>query len=177
MTNTQNYWEGKLSSFSNSSKNTKTLDDFHRIETIKSWAQELYQSKNNKDVGHWSLVAHGALYFMDNLRDGEILTSLVAEKATFNFINVPKYEVVDAFKTEIPKETLAPCLIYLEPGDWMKSLDKDKSDTDAEAFHRHLQNLIANFDPNFPIVFTTSVKRLADIDSSFRKKGVFDRRL
>ena len=176
MTNTQNYWERKLSSFSNSSKNTKTLDDFHRIETIKSWAQELYQSKVNKDAGHWSLVAHGALYLMDNLSDGEILTSLVAEKATFNFINVPKYEVADAFKTEIPKETLAPCLIYLEPGDWMKSLDKDKSDTDAEAFHRHLQNLITNFDPNFPIVFTTSVKRLADIDSSFRKQGVFDRR-
>jgi hypothetical protein len=177
MTNTQNYWEEKLSfSSSHLSKNTKTLDDFHRIETIKSWALELNQSKDNKDESHWSLVGHGVLYFMDNLRDGEILTSLISKKAGFNFISIPKYEVMEAFKTEIPKETISPCLIYLEPGDWMKSLDKDKPDTDVEAFQRHLQNLIANFDPNFPIVFTTSIKRLADIDSSFRKQGVFDRR-
>ena len=64
MTNTQNYWEGKLSSSFNSSKNTKTLDDFHRIETIKSWAVELNQSKDNKDASHWCLVGHGVLYFM-----------------------------------------------------------------------------------------------------------------
>ena len=177
MTNSQNYWEEKLSISSlQITKNTKTLDDFHRIETIKSWGQELTQSKDNKDAHHWSLIGHGILYLMDKIEDGEILTSLVAQKAHFNFISVPKHEVMDAFKTEIPKETLAPCLIYLEPGDWMKSLDKDKPDTDVEAFQRHLQNLITNFNHNFPIVFTTSIKRLADIDSSFRKHGVFDRR-
>jgi len=177
MTNTQNYWEEKLSfSYSHPSKNTKTLDDFHRIETIKSWAVELNKSKGNKDESHWSLVGHGVLYFMDNLRDGEILTSLVSKQAGFNFISVPKYEVMEAFKTEMPKESLAPCLIYLEPGDWMKSLDKDKPDIDLEFTQRYLQNIITNFDPNFPIIFTTSIKRLADIDSSFRKQGVFDRR-
>jgi len=177
MTNSQNYWEEKLSISSlQITKNTKTLDDFHRIETIKSWGQELAQSKDNKDADHWSLIGHGILYLMDNIEDGEILTSLVAQKSHFNFISVPKHEVMDAFKTEIPKEKLAPCLVYLEPGDWMKSLDKDKPDLDLELIQRYLQNIITNFDPNFPIVFTTSVKRLADIDSSFRKQGVFDRR-
>jgi hypothetical protein len=145
MTNTQNYWEGKFSSSSETPKNTKTLDDFHRIETIKSWAVELNKSKGNKDESHWSLLGHGVLFFMDNLKDGEILTSLVSKQAGFNFISIPKSEVMEAFKTEIPKETLAPCLIYLEPGDWMKSLDKDKPDTDVEAFQRHLQNLITHF--------------------------------
>jgi hypothetical protein len=83
---------------------------------------------------------------------------------------------MDAFKTEITKSSISPCLIYLEPGDWMKPLDKDKPDSDIESFQRYLQNLIANFDAGFPIIFTSSIKRLADIDSSFRKKGVFDRR-
>jgi hypothetical protein len=177
MTNSQKYWEEKLSISSTvTTKNLKTLDDFHRIEMIKSWGQEITQSKDYKDKGHWSLIGHGILYFMENIEDGEILTSLVARQAKFNFINVSKHEVIDAFKTEIPKETLAPCLIYLEPGDWMRSLDKDKPDADIESFQRYLQNLIAHFDPNFPVVFTTSVKRLADIDPSFRKQGVFDRR-
>jgi len=177
MTNSQNYWEENISISSlQTTKNTKTLDDFHRIEMIKSWGKELALSKDNKDADHWSLIGHGILYLMDNIEDGEILTSLVAQKAHFNFISVPKREVMDAFRTEIPKETLAPCLIYIEPGDWMKSLDKEKPDLDLEIIQRYLQNIITTFDPNFPIVFTTSVKRLADIDSSFRKQGVFDRR-
>jgi hypothetical protein len=112
MTNTQNYWNEKLSfSSAHPSKNTKTLDDFHRIETIKSWALELNQSKDNKDADHWSLIGHGILYLMDNIEDGEILTSLVAQKSHFNFISVPKHEVMDAFKTEIPKEKLPPTFL------------------------------------------------------------------
>ncbi len=176
MTNTQNYWEDRLSiSSTQLSKSTKTFNDFHRIETIKSWAQELSQSINNKDAYHWSLIGHAVLYVMDNKNDGAILTSEVARQSQFKFISIPKYEVIDAFKNEIPKN-LAPCLIYLEPGEWMKPLDKDKPDQDSEIFQKHLQDLIANFDPEFPIIFTTSIKALADIDSSFRKQGVFDRR-
>lgn len=177
MTNSQNYWEEKFSISSTlTTKNTKALDDFHRIEMIKSWGLELALSKDNKDTNNWSLIGHGILYLMDNIEDGEILTTLVAQKSHFNFISIPKHEVMDAFKTEMPKETLAPCLIYLEPGDWMKSLDKDKPDLDLECTQKYIQNIITNFDPNFPIVFSTSVKRLADIDPSFRKQGVFDRR-
>jgi len=177
MTNAERYWKKIFHSSSEQlEKNTKKFVNFHRIEMIETWTKELAQSKKIKDFNHWASVGCGILYLTDNLDDGEMLTSEVAKNAGFNFISISKHEVMNIVKHKIPKNTLSPCLIYLEPGEWMKAISKNKSDTDLELFQRKLQNLIADFDPNFPVVFTTSVKRVTDIDELFRTAGVFDRR-
>jgi len=175
MTIKQCYWKNKLSITSaKSTKHEKTFDDFRRINIIKSWADELAQFKANKNIPHWSLIGHGILYLMNNPEEGETLSSLVAKHAKFNFVSVPKYEVKDALKNLIPK-SIAPCIVYLEPGDWMVPTDTNKPEDELEKFQAELQEKIIGIDPNFPIIFTTTITKVDSIAKTFRRLGVFDR--
>ena len=157
-----------------------SLDEFRRIEVMKRFATELKSAvKCHSGEREWALVGHAALLITENVDECRDLLCLIAEFAGFGYLALAPEQVIPTLGVaSIPAE-IGPCLIYLEPGQWMREIDSEKMDGDDEQlrlFQKHLLKIIKDFDPNHPVVFVTSAKGLKHISESFRQVGAFDRR-
>jgi hypothetical protein len=154
-------------------KQKLNLDQFKHIEHLIKWGNDLKSSLMPHEQSDWDLLGRAVFLIHQDPLEAKNIFCLLADIAQFNFINLKKYEVIDYLTENIEAKTIGPCILFLEPGEWMK---KNDNQTATDIFHDRLSELILNFDVNHPIVFATSGETINDLAPNFRKKGLFDRR-
>ena len=154
-------------------KQKLNLDQFKHIEHLIKWGNNLKSSFTHNDQRDWDLLGRAVFLIHQDPLEAKNIFCLLAQIAQFNFIYLKKYEVIDYLTENFEAKTIGPCILYLEPGEWMKKKDNQAT---IDIFHDRLCELISNFDVQHPVVFVTSGKTINDLASNFRKKGLFDRR-
>ncbi len=142
---------------------------------LQGWAKELKRAiaeRANQDA--WALVGHGAIIEHDDPQRARHLLRRIAADAGVNFSNVPADSVLDLPLGRVdPFQSMAPMLVYLEPGAWM--LEKECGDEEAK-FRNHLVSRLQAFDSDHPVVFVTTAQTVADVAEDLRSVGAMDRR-
>jgi len=146
---------------------------------IQAWAEDLrkiVEAKGNAEA--WSLAGRAAVIInSDEVYTREALRR-VAATSGMKFIYIPASEVMELSPPSAFR-SMAPLLVYLEPGRWM--LDKaegEESDEDAERvsrFQSRLSNGLKEFNLNRPVVFAVSAYKLDDVSARLRQVGLFER--
>lgn len=154
-------------------KQQLNLNQYKHIEHLIDWADELKASFKLNEQNNWDLLGRAVFLIHQDPLEAKNIFCLLADIAQFNFIYLKKYEVIDYLTENFEAREVSPCILYLEPGEWMK---KNDSQSTTDIFHDRLSELISNFDVKQPIVFATSSETINDLAPNFRKKGLFDRR-
>ena len=154
-------------------KQQLNLDQYKHIEHLIDWGNELKASFIPNEQCNWDLLGRAVFLIHQEPLEAKNIFCLLADIAQFNFIYLKKYEVIDYLTENFEAKKIGPCILYLEPGEWMKKNDNQPA---TDIFHDRLSELISNFDVNYPIVFATSGETINDLAPNFRKKGLFDRR-
>ena len=149
---------------------------------LKRWAEDLKSALSaGEDFSTWDLVGNGALIFHDDEARARVIFRKVAVDAGMQFALVPSASLAQ-FRLDLvdPFRSLAPALVYLEPGEWMCSDAPGVGQADGTnrraIFRSQLIQRMKSFDKQYPVVFATAVRSTADIDDSLRAVGAFERR-
>ena len=154
-------------------KQQLNLDQYKHIEHLIDWGNDLKASFIPNEQSNWDLLGRAVFLIHQDPLEAKNIFCLLADIAQFNFIYLKKNEVIDYLTENFEAKEIGPCILYLEPGEWMKNNNNQPA---TEIFHDRLSELISNFEVNHPIVFATSGETINDLAPNFRKKGLFDRR-
>ncbi len=155
---------------------------FTGVECLRRWTADLKEAvAEGGDADAWQLLGHGAIVKHEDLERARDLFRRIAADAGMRIAIVPREAVLDLpLGVADPFRSMAPMLVYLEPGDWMEAIkDEDAASDSARSvvgFRKRLIERMENFDPGHPVVFATSAYELHDVDDSLRAVGAFDRR-
>lgn len=147
---------------------------------LTAWADELSQAiSTGADADAWRMVGHGAVIVHDDMERACEMLRRVAAQANIRFVRFESDEVFDIpGGMGDPLANAAPILAYFEPGDWMRKIDGDAGSEDAQKirkFRKSLTTRMEAFDPEHPVIYTTSAYRLEDVTPVLRKRELFDR--
>ena len=157
-------------------------DRFPGTRCLQNWATELATVITaGGDADAWELLGHGAVIEHDELERAQTLFHRIALDAGVQFAVVPEDAVLELPLGVVdPFRTMAPILVFLEPGAWMlKVKSEDANSESAKTIARFRERLIERlraFDTGHPVVFATAAYDIGDLDESLRAVGVFDRR-
>ena len=160
-----------------------------QTSAVKQWASDLsrvvsagFKLQDLEMAGRAVLLEH------DDIGLAQEYTHFVASEVgvQFVFISCETMLTIDTWLKWIPTDK--PTLIYLEPGIWMSkdlSADDDNEwplipDFDEDkgiSFRVQLINFITRQKLNRKCIFVTAVQTNAQIDTSLKRVGLFDRRI
>lgn len=175
-------WASKINYLKNNlPKRIKTIDTIRRIDCIKDWVADIDKGiKGPVDKNSWDLVGHAAIIINEDHDQTKDLLFLLAEIYKINFIALSYDEFEDALAENQSLLEVSPSIFYLEPGEWMKKINKDNLSDETEKkyydFQVKLKSIIKDFNPFKPVIFVTSVEEMKEINPELREVGLFDRR-
>lgn len=146
---------------------------------LSAWAEELTNAISTQaDADAWRMVGHGAVVVHDDLDRACDMLRRVAVEANMRFVRIDSDEVMDIpTGAGDPFAKAAPILVYFEPGDWMRKINKDTDDEEADKIRKFRKSLAARmeaFDTERPVIYTTSAYKLEDVSPVWRKRDLFD---
>lgn len=149
-------------------------------QVLKNWADDLANAISTKaDLDAWRMVGHGAIVVHDDMDRACDMLRRVAAQANMRFIRIESDEAMDIpAGAGDPFAKEAPILVYLEPGNWMRKIDGDTGDEEANEIRKFRKALAARmekFDTDHPVIYTTSAYKLEDVAPAWRNCGQFDR--
>lgn len=157
----------------------KHWESFPGNEPIRAWAMDLQNvmsSKGNKQA--WELAGRAAVIVNeDKSYCREVLKRIAAD----NNMQLTVIAADDVMNMSPPTgmKAMAPALVYLEPGRWMRSKadnDENEGTTDSvREFQSRLIGYLHSFDPKLPIVYVTSASKIESVASRLIKVGLFER--
>lgn len=150
---------------------------FGGVEIIKQWTVEIKEALiRQAGLDDWLLIGRAVTLICDDPVKARAIVSQVARDARLSFKAISPSELVDNGVETC--HSSVPCLIYLEPGDWMRldSKQQDNQDDVLINVKAAIKNAIHAFDCCNPVIFTTSIQDFADFDVGFKQQGLFDRR-
>ena len=147
---------------------------------LAAWANELAQAiSTGADADAWRMVGHGAIVVHDDMERACEMLRRVAAQANMRFVRFESEEVFDIpGGIGDPLARAAPILVYFEPGDWLKKLNGNLSIEETEKNRKLRKTLTARmeaFDPERPVIYTTSAYAVEDVPLPLRSCGLFDR--
>ena len=147
---------------------------------LSAWADELANAISTQaDTDAWQMVGHGAVVVHDDLDRACDMLRRVAVQANMRFVRIDSDEVMDIpAGAGDPFAKAAPILVYFEPGDWMRKINKDTDDEEADKIRKFRKSLAARmeaFDTEHLVIYTTSAYKLEDVSPVWRKRDLFDR--
>ncbi len=175
-------WTSKINNLKiNLPKRIKSLDSIRRINCIKEWGSDIDKCiKGPTDKNNWDIVGHAAIIINNDHDQTKDLLFLLAQAYQLNFIALTYTEFENAIRDYYSFLDLSPVIIYLEPGEWMKKINKDNLNDDCEKeyyeFQNKLKKIIRDFNPFKPVIFVTSILEMKEINPELREVGLFDRR-
>lgn len=176
-------WRKTAEAFCNrKTNNPLPWEKLGRVNVIRAWANEIKTTLNNANQESWALVGHAITIVHDDSAECENILQRVAADIAFEFISMNYNEINECFLTEdieglTQTPTFAPTLVYLQPGEWMKSNDDVQSEQEAhQQLQKNICEVIKQFNPNLPVIFATSIEVYEEFSKDFRQVGLFDRR-
>jgi cell division protease FtsH len=148
-------------------------------EPIRAWSEDLKSALSSKgDMRKWEMAGRAAIIINDDKNYCREILQRVAEDNNIQFIAISTSDVMEMAPPSGLKN-VAPALVYLEPGRWMRSkTDADESEKKTENV-RQFQNLLSDyllsFNPDSPIIYVTSINRLDTVASRLMRVGHFER--
>ncbi|HEU0219735.1 MAG TPA: YbjN domain-containing protein [Gallionella sp.] len=147
---------------------------------LTAWANELSQTiSTGADADAWRMVGHGAIVVHDDMERACEMLRRVAAQANMRFVRFESDEVPNIpGGMGDPLARAAPILVYFEPGDWLKKLNDNLCIEEAEKTRKLRKSLTARmgaFDPERPVIYTTSAYAVEDVPLPLRSCGLFDR--
>ena len=149
-----------------------------RVEVIKKWSEEVNLAVERKlSLDDWGLVGHAITIIHDDVEDCRKILQRVAHDLNFKFTALDNSSVFKNFSDEnVLNEADSPCLVYLEPGLWMKPMEDESNDDLIASTQSNICSLIKSFRPSKPVIYVTSTSELHKLSPKFREVGLFDRR-
>jgi Peptidase family M41 len=158
----------------------KSLQDFRHIGAINEWAAQIKTAVLSKSIDQWNLVGHAVVFVHKNEEEMRDLSMHIAHTLEFNFVELSIGEVKEELVNFSLPSSMAPSIIYLEFGEWLKPLHKNKLESEADHENWNLQQslikVIRSFDPSNPVIFVLSTADLSEMNPELRQVGIFDRR-
>jgi len=182
MSNEDFDWANKIQNLKNNLPHrVKSLDCIRRIDCIKEWASDIEKCVNGPiDKASWDIVGRAAIILNNDREQTKDLLFLIAQLSKINFIALNSDEFARALDQYHSLLNNAPCILYLEPSEWMKKIDKDNLSDETEKkyyeFQNKLKDIIRDFNPFKPVIFVSSVEEMREINPELREVGLFDRR-
>ena len=127
MSNEDFDWANKIQNLKNNLPHrVKSLDCIRRIDCIKEWASDIEKCVNGPiDKASWDIVGRAAIILNNDREQTKDLLFLIAQLSKINFIALNSDEFARALDQYHSLLNNAPCILYLEPSEWMKKIDKD----------------------------------------------------
>lgn len=146
---------------------------------IQAWAEDLRLAIEAKgDAEAWALAGRAAVIVNQDENYCREALRRVAATSGMKFIYIPASEVMELSPPSAFR-SMAPLLVYLEPGRWMLAEgDDNESKEDAERFTQlqtRLSDGLRDFNPGRPVVFAVSAIRLDDVSGRLLQVGLFER--
>ena len=149
---------------------------------IQEWAADLRLALTEKrDSATWELLGHGAIIEHPDPKRVRNMFQRAADDAGMSFVVVATDDVID-----LPlgaADTLcvtAPAMVFLEPGDWMKSADALERDGAVLAairqFQKRLIQRLQECDRDAPVFFVSTTDEIDEMADTLCAPGAFDRR-
>lgn len=154
-------------------------DRFVGIAPIQAWASDLQRAVEAKaDIDAWALAGRAVVIVNSDEAYCREALRCVAATSGMKFVPIPVSEVLELSPPSAFR-SMAPLLVYLEPGRWMQAEgDEDESAEDAERveqFQSQLVDGLRDFNPGRPVVFAVSAIKLDDVSERLRQVGLFER--
>lgn len=148
-------------------------------EPIKAWAEDLGKAiSSNGDMGVWELAGRAAIIVNEDKNYCRELLKRVAADNNMQFISIAAADVMEMSPPSGLKG-MAPAIVYLEPGRWMRGkADSDEAESKTESvrkFQSELGDQLGGFDPKFPVIYVASVAKLESVASRLMRVGRFER--
>ena len=159
-----------------------TWEEFSGARCIAGWATEIKELiASNASKGQWQLIGHGTVVESADLGICEGLFRRVSADAGIAFVSILQDDVLNLPVTQLEEfAQSAPLLVYLKPGDWMLKIDAEKvekSEADRiREFRNNLKTFMLDFNPDKPVIFSTSTYNLDDMADLFKATDLFGRR-
>lgn len=152
---------------------------FVGVDPIKVWAEDLKKSVATKsDMDQWALTGRSAVIINSDEGYCRELLKRIAADTGMNFISVTSDEVMNLPDSSVFR-TMAPVLVYLEPGRWMLAkAEEEESEEDfehVEKFQYRLIESMRKFKPAKPVVFAVMAYQVDDVSQKLRQVGLFER--
>jgi hypothetical protein len=157
-------------------------DRFPGTQCLQRWVGEIKSALAAElSAEDWELLGHGLILASDNLERAKLMLQRVAVDAGLQFATIPAESVLDLpLGGADPFRSMAPALVFLEPGEWMLSIKEDDAGSEqahrVEGFRDRLIEKLKAFDHEHPVMFAVAAYEIEDVDKSLRSVGVFDRR-
>ena len=151
--------------------------DLGRVNVIKKWANEIIEGSSMVlSREGWELIGIAVTLIHDDVEHCQKICARVARDISFEFVRVNSNDVESFFSRSINKldQAFKPTLVYLEPGEWMKS--QEDASSQIVDIQKKVQSQIESFDPSEPVLFVTSTSNYSELSADLRKAGYFDRR-
>ncbi len=149
-------------------------------ECIARWSREIGSAlRGEADCLPWDLIGYGAIVQVEDIDTGRAILHRAAVEGGMGFTVIKWTEVPGVLLEEgDPFSKASPLLVYIEPGEWMRSPETDDKGKDEEilAFRRGLESYIRKFDPFNPVIFATSTFDLDNMVPKLRTARLFSRR-
>lgn len=159
-----------------SNENYPHWEELGRVEVIRNWSQEILHAREQKlPIEEWFLIGTAITIIHHDIDDCRDILGRVATDINFSYLiaNQNVLNELVSSKNELPAFD-HPTLIYLEPGEWMKS--SDDIDEKNLLTQQYLIEKIRSFNPDNPVIFATSSSNYNEITKDLRVAGLFDRR-
>jgi len=157
-------------------ENYPQWEELGRVEVIRNWTQEILNAREQKlPIEEWFLIGTAITIIHHDIDECRDILGRVATDINFSYLiaNQNVLNELVSSKNEMPVFD-HPTLIYLEPGDWMKS--SDDADEKNLLTQQYLIEKIRSFNPDNPVIFATSSCNYNEITKDLRVAGLFDRR-
>lgn len=167
------------SALESTSSEVRSWDSISGSEAIRAWSKDLQNALLSKgNWQQWEMTGRAAIIVNEDKNYCREILRRVAEDNGIAFVSISTADVMDMPSPSGLKCT-APALVYLEPGRWMRSKsDSDESESvteNARQFQLRLADYLRSFNPNQPIIYATSVRKLESVASRLMQVGLFER--
>jgi len=148
-------------------------------EPLIKWISEVNRAINLKDINNWMLAGRALLIINNSPDYVSRCLSRVAEDLDFNYLHL-HFSIEDSLPKINNHLKQAPCIVYLDPKNWVNSLGELENTTNdsisrANEIRKHVLNLILKFNPNKPVIYITSNSDITEVNDDIKKVGGFER--